>query len=483
MSSETPGTIQVAFFPIGKMIPYSGERSMKLVFLAILSIAPGLAEECPSSEMNPAQAQARFQELDRKAQVEFRHAEFAQASEDFHQATCVAPATIRSYYQLYGIATGAVAAGDFARARHALQEADRLRPDYPLPLAMLVRVNLTSGDMAALKTSLSAVARRFSRDGRLHADLAQDLVHEKQYDLALAEALRAADSGAAGGRAGINLAVLENQVGAFGDAARLASVIEEEVGLPEKVRASGAGIAGLSYESSGQLQEAMRHFKLAIRLAPDQEQAYLALARIYAAQQDNHATVDVLEQARKTRGGSPNVLLALGSALMSTEQYEAASRMLAELIESFPDQLEAYPKLAEAYRNLGEPSRATETLRQLALHKPDDPMLHAVIAQSMLDEEQIDYARVLQELAEAEKASPDDYDIHYLRGKVFLATGRYAQAATALRRAMELRPTEPGAYYQLALAYRKLGQTDLAKEQFARLEFLKGPPDALRARD
>ena len=145
-----------------------------------------------------------------------------QASEDFRQATCVAPETIRSYYELYGIATGAVAAGDFVRARQLLEEADRLRPDYPLPLAMLVQVNLTSGDMAALKTSLSAVARRFPRDGRLHADLAQDLVHEKQYDLALAEALRAADSGAAGGRAGINLAVLENQVGAFGDAARLA---------------------------------------------------------------------------------------------------------------------------------------------------------------------------------------------------------------------------------------------------------------------
>ena len=134
---------------------------MKLMFLAVLSIAPGLAAECPSSEMSPAQTQARFQELDRKAQVEFRHAEFAQASEDFHQATCVAPETMRSYYEFYGIATGAVAAVDFARARQALQEADRLRPDYPLPLAMLVRVNLTFGDIAALKTSLSAAARRF----------------------------------------------------------------------------------------------------------------------------------------------------------------------------------------------------------------------------------------------------------------------------------------------------------------------------------
>ena len=52
-------------------------------------------------------------------------------------------------------------------------------------------------------------------------------------------------------------------------------------------------------------------------------------------------------------------------------------------------------------------------------------MLHLVIARSLLDEEKIDYALVLQELAVADQASPNDYDVHYLRGKVFLATGKY----------------------------------------------------------
>ena len=452
-------------------------RSMKLFLPWIFATVPTFASVCPSPTLNPQEAQARFQELDRNAQVEFRHSEFSAASKDFHQAACVAPENIRSYYELYEIAAGAVAAGDFARAREVLEEADRLRPDYALPVAMLVKVYLISGDTAHLKASLLAAARRFPHDGRLHADLTQDLLHEKQYDLALAEALRAEESGAAGARGDINLAVLENQVGAFGDAARLASAIGEQAWLPEKVRASGAGLAGLSYESLGQLPEAIRHLRLAIRLDPNQEQPYLALARIYAEQQDNNAAVEILEQARKILGGSSRVLLALGAALVSTERYQAASQTLAGLIQSFPDQLEAYPKLAEAYRNLGEPSRATETLRQLARRKQDDPMLHVVIAQSLLDEERVDYPGVLQELASADKVSPGDYDVHYIRGKVFLATGQYEQAVASLRHAIELRPTETGAYYQLGLAYRKLGQPDLAKEQFEKLEYLKGPPD------
>jgi len=456
---------------------------MRLALLALLALAHSFAAECPSSELSPRDSLARLQELDRKAQVEFRHGEFAKASEDFQQATCAAPDNVRPYYALYGTATGAVATGDFSSARQALQEADRLRPDYPLPLAMLVKVNLISSDIDSLRKCLLNAAQRFPRDYKLHAELAQDLLNEKQNDLALAESLRADDGAVSNAKARMNLAVLENQAGASGDAARLASSVEEQIGLPETVRASAAGIAGLSYESEGQVQEAIQHFKVAIRLDPAQEQPYVALARIYAAIEDRPAAVEILQEAQRRPGRSPNILLALGSALLSAEQYQAASQVLADLIQHSPDRLEAYPKLAEAYRNMGEPTRATETLRQLALRKPDYSMLHTVIAQSLLDEERVDYLRVLQELGQAEKAAPEDYDIHYLRGKVFMATGEYKRATDSLRRAIELRPTEPGAYYQLGLAYRKLGEPDLAKLQFEKLDFLKGSPVPLKARD
>lgn len=456
---------------------------MRLALLALVAFARGLAAECPASERGQQALQGRLQELDRKAQVEFRHGEFAKASEDFQQATCTAPDNVRPYYALYGIATSAMATGDFSRARLALQEADRLRPEYPLPLAMLVRVNLISPDIVNLKRCLLDAAQRFPRDSKLHAELAQDLLHEKQYDLALAEALRADNGAASDAKAKMNLAVLENQAGAFGDAARLALLVEQQAALSETVRASGAGIAGLSYESLGQFQEAIRHLKLAIRLDPTQEQPYLALARIYAAHEDRSSSVEILRGAHQQLGRSPNISLAFGSALMSTEQYQAASQILAGLIQNFPDCLEAYPKLAEAYRNMGEPAQATETLRQLALRKPDDSMLHVVIAQSLLDEEKVDYPQVLRRLEQAEKVSPADYDIHYLRAKVFMATGNYKRAIDSLRHAIDLRPTEPGAYYQLGLAYRKLGEMDLAKQQFDKLDFLKGPPVQLNARD
>lgn len=451
---------------------------MRRVALALLALTRTLASECPSQQLSPQEAQARFRELDRKAQVEFRHWELAQAAEDFRQGACFAPDTLRPYYALYGTAIGAAAAGDFVQARRVLLEADRERPDYPLPLAMLVKVSLIAGDMEAVKESLRMAAQRFPRDGKLHAEFVKDLLRQKRLDLALAEALRFAESGARDPDAAITLAAIENEAGAFGDAARDAQALEEQPDLPGAQRASAAAIAGLAYEGLGQLQQAAEHLRRATELAPTREDPYLALARIYENQQKSKRALEILEQARRQIPGSPNVSVALGAQLVSAEQYQAAVQILAALIQSAPDQFAAYPKLAEAYRNLGEPARATGTLRRLAQRKPDYPMLHVVIAQSMLDEESIDYSGVLKELALAEKASPADYDVHYLRGKVYLATDQYQQAVDALRRAIAIRPDEAGAYYQLGLAYRRSGRAALAKEQFDRVEYLKNQSGA-----
>jgi tetratricopeptide (TPR) repeat protein len=461
---------------------------MNFVYLGALILIHGLAAECfaaecPAPPLGSQETQTQFQTLDRKAQVEFRHGEFAKAAEDFRQATCLAPENIRSYYELYSIAVAALAANDFDQARKALERADRLRPDYALPLAMLVKVNLLAGDTERVKTWLLDAAQRFPRDGKLHAELAQDLVNLKQYDLALAEALRFEQSGFKDPKVTINLAVLENQAGALGDAVRHAIGIEEEITLPEKVRAPAAAIAGLSYESLGQFPEAVRHLKMAIQLAPDQENAYLALSRIYEKEQNYSAAVETLEQARKQITDSPNLLLALGSNLISAEKYHEAREILAGLIAIHPDELDAYAKLAEAYRNTGEPNQATQTLRRLAARKPDYPMLHVALAESMVAEEPVDYESVLHQLAQAEKASPANYDVHYVRGKVYLAMHNYDLAIAALRRAVQLRPNESAAHYQLGLAYRKASHEVLAKQQFETVEYLKSQSSAIKARD
>lgn len=449
------------------------ETPMRLACLAFVAMSYAFASDCPSADLDSPDTREHFHELDRKAQVEFRHGEYAQSAEDFRQGACLAPDDLHMYYTLFGTAIGALAAGDHASAIDFLKQADRLRPDYPLPLAMLVKISLQSPNPDQVKEFLRLAAERFPRAGKLHAEFVKDLLHQNRNDLALAEALRFEQSGVLDVESTLTLAVVENNAGAFADAARLGQAIELQAALPADVRASGATVAGLADENLNQLPEAVEHLERATELAPTREDPYLYLARVYGKQQNPRAAVDVLERGSQRIVDSPRIRLALGANLVAVEKYAQASQILAEVIKNSPDQIDAYPALADAYGKMGQSKLATDVLRQLAARKPDYPMLHLAIAQSLMNTEPVDSRRVLEELALAEKTSPEDYDVWYLRGKVCLSMNKVPEAIASLQRAIALRPADSSAYYQLALAYRKSGQTALAKRQFEIVEYLK----------
>jgi Flp pilus assembly protein TadD len=183
--------------------------------------------------------------------------------------------------------------------------------------------------------------------------------------------------------------------------------------------------------------------------------------------------VEALQQGRSQVPGSNSFLLPLGNNLIWDEQYEAGIDILNELIRKSPDTAEAYVRLAEAYRNTGRPELETQMLRRLAHLHPDYPMVNVLIARAMMTMDPVDHPAVLAELAKAEKSTPADADIFYIRGKVFVALNRYQEAITALRRAITLRPMDPSPYYQLGLTYRKLGQLDLSRQILDRMQHLK----------
>jgi len=105
--------------------------------------------------------------------------------------------------------------------------------------------------------------------------------------------------------------------------------------------------------------------------------------------------------------------------------------------------------------------------------KPDYPMIHVLAAQAMLTMDPVDYPKVLTELAVAEKTAPNDPDVFYLRGKALAAMKRFREAVIALKRATELRPMDPNAYYQLGLTYQKIGEAALAHETLERLRYIR----------
>src|SRR5262249_55833295 len=176
-------------------------------------------------------------------------------------------------------------------------------------------------------------------------DLARLLLERQQLDLALAEGLRAEQGGEKDPQLGVMLATLENTAGAYDDALHHALAVVKASDLPNAVRAAAAAVAGLSSAGLEQRQEAVKHLELAIQLAPDQENSYLALADLYAKAQEHRRAAEVLEQGRRRQPDSSALLVALGSNLLSAGDATAAVRVLAEVTERFPDRVDSYPQL------------------------------------------------------------------------------------------------------------------------------------------
>jgi tetratricopeptide (TPR) repeat protein len=442
-------------------------RSLAL-FLAMACVAA--AADCTPSGLDAQETLAKFQQLDREAQSAFDGGRFAEAARLYRQAACLVPSSARA---LFGLGGAEAAASNFPAARNAFEKASALLPDNSLPLAMLVRVNVAMHDLTKVKETLRAAAARFPRDAELHSGLARFLAEKQLLDLALAESLRAEQTGVIDNASAVALAVLENTVGAYHDAVQHATSIENQTGLDGQVRASAAGIAGLSYASLGQKNEAERYLKMAIELAPAQDNSYFALAYFYEKGQRFNEAAAVLKQGRDHGSNPDSFMLPLGNNLVWGEQFQAGVDVLRELIAKAPATAEAYIRLAEAYRKMGRPKLETQALGSLARVKPDYPMIHVLAAQAMLTMDPVDYPKVLAELAAAEKIAPNDPDVFYLRGKALAATKRFREAVIALKRATELRPIEPNAYYQLGLTYQKMGETALAHETMERLRYIQ----------
>ncbi|HEY6987285.1 MAG TPA: tetratricopeptide repeat protein [Bryobacteraceae bacterium] len=439
-------------------------------WLALIFCASLYAEDCAPKTLTPRETQRRLSELAKSAQAEMAQHRFQQAAHDLREAACLDPRDSKIFY---GLGSMEAASGNFLEARKALVTADRLQPGSPLSLAMLVRVNASMGDVDSMKAALSQLAVRFAANSELHAALAQFLLQNKFSDLALAESLRSQKAGSTSPQSMLDLAVLENTVGAYDDAIRNAVALESQAALPASVRASAAGIAGLSYESSGQREPAMAHLQTAIQLDPSRENSYLALSFLLEKAERYNEAAAILEQGRAKLPQSTALLLPLGSNLILAEKYAEGISVLQELLRKSPNEYDAYLKLADAFRKTGGGDKEIKILRELESRKPDYPQIHLLLARALLNFEPVDYSGTLDELALAEQASTPDAEIFYLRGKVYLATHRNHEAVAALQHAIELGPMDPSPYYQLGRLYEKLGQPEKAKDTFARMQYLK----------
>ena len=194
---------------------------------------------------------------------------------------------------------------------------------------------------------------------------------------------------------------------------------------------------------------------------------------------------------------SPLMLLA-ADCLRDLQEYDLAANAYRELLKRQPSNIAARLGLATslyAARAFAAAQRELEELLRLA---PKTPLAHYTLGAVLIDQNRYDEARLhLQRelelnprctaclsrlahlaylqgddrrceslLGEATALDPEDVETHMVSGLLAFRTGRYPAAIDHFSQVVKRLPAYSVAQYQLAMAYRRVGDAEKAREHF-----------------
>jgi tetratricopeptide (TPR) repeat protein len=179
----------------------------------------------------------------------------------------------------------------------------------------------------------------------------------------------------------------------------------------------------------------------------------------------------VFAQLLRTHGDSAELSVLLGQAHAQQGDFAAAIETLQRALQLRPDVAEASSTLGIIYLRQGRFPEAETALRAELKAHPSDLVAQQNLA-SVLDLQQRGEEAVVL-LRAVVQAKPELSDARYLLGKILLAQGAAAEAVEQLKTAAGIAPRDANIHYQLGKAYQKLGQPDLAEQEFERFRELK----------
>jgi tetratricopeptide (TPR) repeat protein len=214
---------------------------------------------------------------------------------------------------------------------------------------------------------------------------------------------------------------------------------------------------------------------------PDSTQSLPARTKLAWSYQSDKNPEMALKLARETaQSGDPEARLALGDLLRVNERYDEAAVLLTGLIneEKTPDWRLLYAR-GVSYERLNRWPEAERDLQAALKARPDDPEIQNYLGYSWIDRG----INVKEGMALVEKAvasNPKSGAMTDSLGWAYYRLGDYKKAVGLLEAAVEMEAGEPEINDHLGDAYWRVGRRDEARFQWRRVLTLD-PPEKLKA--
>jgi tetratricopeptide (TPR) repeat protein len=150
------------------------------------------------------------------------------------------------------------------------------------------------------------------------------------------------------------------------------------------------------------------------------------------------------------------------------DEFELAEKDFKLAADLAPQTNFGYIGLGVAYLETGHDAQAIQVLRQRLREKPNDASLLYLLGEGLIRTGAAPgapaYAEAQAILEKSVLLNPNLCLPHISLGTIYLDEDRAKDAVTQFEQARAIDPKERSAYSHLAVAYRRLGQVDKAKE-------------------
>jgi len=227
-------------------------------------------------------------------------------------------------------------------------------------------------------------------------------------------------------------------------------------------------LLGWCFQKEGKTKEATSELELAIRLEPTKEVHYLDLARIFLANANPGAALNVTRRTVDIFPASDKAWLLQGSIEIGLQNFTDAVKSYTAAVRLKKNDVEPARALATAQWLAGMVKEAQATFQDLLIRFPRDAESYAaygalLVGDSASTEGDVNRGAKLLETALSLDASLPEP--HYYLGNLALRNGDMDLALRQLKAAVKLNPASSKTHFALSKALKRQGRAEEGAEE------------------
>ncbi len=271
--------------------------------------------------------------------------------------------------------------------------------------------------------------------------------------------------------AGFNLALCFLATGDYSHAVSLLNELRRD-----HDNADVQNLLAQAYVGSGQSSQAWAVLEHAAASSPQNEKLYVFVADACTDHQDFAFGVKVVNLGLRNLPQSARLHYQRGMFLTQLDRYDQAKTDFESAAKLAPGDEIAYLSQAEERMLGGDIPGALAIARDGIAKGFENPVLLTVLGEALLRTGiapgQPEFAEAQSALERAVIARPNDPASQIALGQIYLQAGSLKDAVAHLEKARQMKPNQPSVYANLAKAYQRQGDTQRAHEALATLEKL-----------